>query len=51
MAYSRVAGIDGRLVVFCETAAFRLSGFNVELFASEEIELSKRFQNSRAPQA
>ena len=31
--------------IFCETAAFRkLGGFNVELFASEEIELSKRFK-------
>jgi glycosyltransferase involved in cell wall biosynthesis len=31
--------------IFCEAAAFRkLGGFNVELFASEEIELSKRFK-------
>jgi GT2 family glycosyltransferase len=31
--------------IFCETAAFRkLGGFNVELFASEEIELSKRLK-------
>lgn len=31
--------------IFCETAAFRkLGGFNTRLFASEEIELSKRFK-------
>jgi glycosyltransferase involved in cell wall biosynthesis len=31
--------------IFCETAAFRkLGGFNVKLFASEEIELSKRLK-------
>jgi glycosyltransferase involved in cell wall biosynthesis len=31
--------------IFCETAAFRkLGGFNVNLYASEEIELSKRLK-------
>jgi glycosyltransferase involved in cell wall biosynthesis len=31
--------------IFCETAAFRkLGGFDVNLFASEELELSKRFK-------
>jgi glycosyltransferase involved in cell wall biosynthesis len=31
--------------IFCETAAFRkLGGFNLQLFASEEIELSKRLK-------
>jgi glycosyltransferase involved in cell wall biosynthesis len=31
--------------IFCEAAAFRkLGGFNMELFASEEIELSKRLK-------
>jgi len=31
--------------IFCETAAFRkLGGFNINLFASEEIELSKRLK-------
>jgi len=31
--------------IFCETAAFRkLGGFNIDLFASEEIELSKRLK-------
>jgi glycosyltransferase involved in cell wall biosynthesis len=31
--------------IFCETAAFRkLGGFNINLFASEELELSKRFK-------
>lgn len=31
--------------IFCEAAAFRkLGGFNIELFASEEIELSKRLK-------
>ena len=31
--------------IFCETAAFRkLGGFNIQLFASEEIELSKRLK-------
>src|SRR5262249_27171191 len=31
--------------IFCEAAAFRkLGGFNVELFASEEIELSNRLK-------
>lgn len=31
--------------IFCETAAFRkLGGFNIELFASEEIDLSKRLK-------
>lgn len=31
--------------IFCETAAFRrIGGFNIELFASEEIDLSKRLK-------
>jgi len=31
--------------IFCDAAAFRkLGGFNTELFASEELELSKRFK-------
>jgi glycosyltransferase involved in cell wall biosynthesis len=31
--------------IYCETAAFRrIGGFNLELFASEEIELSKRLK-------
>ncbi len=31
--------------IFCETAAFRkIGGFNVELFASEEIDLSQRLK-------
>lgn len=31
--------------IFCETAAFRkVGGFNIELFASEEIDLSKRLK-------
>jgi hypothetical protein len=31
--------------IFCETAAFRkLGGFNLELYASEELELSKRLK-------
>ena len=42
---SRVAKWTAGSFIFCETAAFRkIGGFNVELFASEEIDLSKRLK-------
>jgi hypothetical protein len=42
---SRVAKWTAGSFIFCETAAFRkIGGFNVELFASEEIDLSRRLK-------
>ncbi len=42
---SRVAKWTAGSFIFCETAAFRkIGGFNMELFASEEIDLSKRLK-------
>jgi glycosyltransferase involved in cell wall biosynthesis len=42
---SRVARWAAGSFIFCETAAFRkIGGFNIELFASEEIDLSKRLK-------
>jgi glycosyltransferase involved in cell wall biosynthesis len=42
---SRMVRLMAGSFIFCETAAFRkLGGFNTTLFASEEIELSKRLK-------
>ncbi len=42
---SRSAKLMAGSFIFCETAAFReLGGFNLQLYASEEIELSQRFK-------
>ena len=42
---SRIQKWTAGSFIFCETAAFRkIGGFNAELFASEEIDLSKRLK-------
>lgn len=42
---SRIAKWTAGSFIFCQTAAFRkIGGFNMELFASEEIDLSKRLK-------
>jgi GT2 family glycosyltransferase len=42
---SRVTKFAAGSFIFCETAAFRaIGGFDTKLFASEEIDLSKRLK-------
>jgi len=46
---SRVTRFCAGSFIFCEAAAFRqLGGFSLELFASEELDLSKRLKNLAA---